>query len=328
MDASRAPEMFFADFPYAYDLEALKRNPDAAQGPPTLPLRSLRERLAAGRRLAAANARIRDLASDVDRQLRQTLFPGMVSYVSSARQMGLPSANRQRLMELWMQHEHQVLDSMGPQLLMPGLVCGIALAELRAFLADRFWEEDPDALAQLIASGGEGAPNRTILADAELYEVGTGNRTLEAWQADHGHRAVGELDLAAAPLGASSPRLVREMALRLAGGENPLERQRQHRSIVRQRVDALRAKLSPRDRAELDRRVDLAQRYVSLREDAKDFLMRGYDLLRDLAREAGRRLGIGEDVFYSSPARSCLPHCRDGQAPPGVIDRRKSAYQR
>ena len=46
----------------------------------------------------------------------------------------------------------------------------MALAELRTFLAENFWDEDPDALSQLISSGGP--PNRTVVADAELYEVG------------------------------------------------------------------------------------------------------------------------------------------------------------
>ena len=33
MDASSAPEMFFEGFPFKYDIEQLRNNPDAAQNP-------------------------------------------------------------------------------------------------------------------------------------------------------------------------------------------------------------------------------------------------------------------------------------------------------
>ena len=39
MDAAAAPEMFFEGFPFRYDLEQLRRNPDAGQAPPDHPRR-------------------------------------------------------------------------------------------------------------------------------------------------------------------------------------------------------------------------------------------------------------------------------------------------
>ncbi len=63
MDASRAPEMFFADFPFAYAVEDLRRNPDASQTPPTLPRGSLSSRF----RGAATGRRTVDAAGPVAR---------------------------------------------------------------------------------------------------------------------------------------------------------------------------------------------------------------------------------------------------------------------
>ena len=51
------------------------------------------------------------------------------------------------------------------------------------------------------------------------------------------------------------------------------------------------------DQRELDRLLESLWRYVPYREDGKYYLMLGYDLLRDVALEAGRQLEIGEDVF-------------------------------
>ena len=77
---------------------------------------------------------------------------------------------------------------------------------------------------------------------------------------------------------------------------------------------------------EFDRRVSLVRRYVGLREDSKDFLMLGYDLLRDLAIEAGRRLDMGQDVFYLT-REEFLDSLRIGFAPYHLIEQRKATYQ-
>ncbi|MDB5291024.1 MAG: hypothetical protein JWL69_2265 [Phycisphaerales bacterium] len=323
MDAARAPEMFFEKFPFAYDLEQLKRSPDASQTPPTLPRGSFRARMRAARKLGAVNAKLRELSADFDRRLNDEIFPAFSRWVAEERDRDLSALSPEELIELWQDRERRVLDDFAPQSLLPSLISGMALAELRTFLEENFWEDDPDDLAQLISSGGP--PNRTVIADAELYEVGAGTRGLEKWIADHGHRAAGEFDLAS-PRWREVPQAVAEMAARLKGGDSPLERHQRHSKEIASRIDSLRSRLPDADRAELDRRVDLVRRYVTFREDGKDFLMLGYDLLRDIALEAGRRLEIGEDVFYLT-REDLFDSLRVGFAPHHLMAQRKSAYK-
>ena len=216
-----------------------------------------------------------------------------------------------------------MLDEFAPQSLLPSLISGMALADLRTFLATNFWDDDPDALSQYISSGGP--PNRTVIADAELHEVGVGICPLEQWIDHHGHRAAGEFDLAAVRW-REQPEAAREMATRLAGGDQPLQRNRRHGEEVNARIRELSSRLPARDQEELRRLVDLVRRYVAFREDGKDFLMLGYDLLRDIALEAGRRLEIGEDVFYLT-REDLFDSLRVGFAPLHLIQQRKSAYQ-
>jgi pyruvate,water dikinase len=64
-------------------------------------------------------------------------------------------------------------------------------------------------------------------------------------------------------------------------------------------------------------RASLASRYLRLREDGKYYLMLGYELLRQVALEVGRRLGIGEDVFFFTAeemlaALRASPHIASG----------------
>ncbi len=95
---------------------------------------------------------------------------------------------------------------------------------------------------------------------------------------------------------------------------------------VNRRIDQLRARLPRGSRAEFDRLVDVVRRYVAFREDGKDFLMLGYDLLRDTAREFGNRLEVGEDIFYLT-RQDMFDALRVGFAPHHLIETRKNAYR-
>jgi pyruvate,water dikinase len=339
MDVSRAPEMFFERFPFAYDLEELKRNPEASQNPPTVPTGKLRERMRVGKRLAAASAKLRGVAEEFDRTLREVHFQAMAAYVAGARQTDLCGVSHAQLVELWQRHEKWVMDEFAPLSLLPSMICGMALGELTAFLEEHLWDEDGEALADLLSSGG--VANRTVMADAELYEVGreleistprhqdtkfTKNYTedtestenhrggdeknteqsgkdgeldvLNGWIEAHGHRAPGEFELG---VGRWRERVeeVREMAVQMArGGERPLERHGRVSEEVRRRVEEVRGKLRGKEVEEFDQRLEMVRRYVPFREDGKDYLMMGYELLREVAVEMGRRLDIGGDVVY------------------------------
>ncbi len=322
MDASRSPEMFFENFPFAYDLEALKQSPDASQLPPTLPRGSFASRMKVAQKLNGVNQKLLRMSRMLDRELRENLFPEIEAYVASAKTIDLTSVSTDWLIELWQEHERLVLGTFAPRLLMPSLISGMAMEQLRAFVQEHFWNLDPDEIAQELSAGGPA--NRTVIADAQLHEVAAGSRTLESWLVEHGHRAAGEFDLAA-PRWREQPKALREFAMRIAGAENPLARHERTAAEVKQRLDSLRDRLGPHDQAEFDQRLDLLRRYIAFREDAKDLLMLGYDLLRDVAMEAGRRLEVGADIFYLT-SEDLFDALRVGYAPQHLIEQRKASY--
>jgi rifampicin phosphotransferase len=323
MDVTRAPEMLFPDFPFAYDLEELKRNLDTSQLQPTQPFGSSLSRWKMGRKLTAVQARLEALSADREHELREDLFKEIVAFAAGAKLMDLGSLPVDGLLELWEKQERKVLDTFGPRLLLPGPIVAMALGALRTFLQETLWDEDADALAQFLSAGG--LPDRTLTADAELCEVAKGNRSLETWLADHGHRAAGELDLAE-PRWRERPAAARERADRLGTGDGPLERHRRHVKEIDRQAAALRTRLTGAQRREFDKHLCLVRCYVILREDSKDFLMFGYDLLRDLALEAGRRMDIGDDVFYLT-RDEVFDSLRVGFAPCHLIEQRKIAYR-
>ena len=128
-----------------------------------------------------------------------------------------------------------------------------------------------------------------------------GERALDGWLAANGHRGPEEFDLAA-PRWRERPADVEALAAGMVGARNPLETHRERSQAIDARLSEIRATLPPAERDELDRAIDLLQRYLPFREDGKHYLMLGYELLRDVAREAGRRLKLGEDVVLVQPA--------------------------
>ncbi|QOV91654.1 PEP/pyruvate-binding domain-containing protein [Humisphaera borealis] len=295
MDASRAAGIFQEAYPYQYDLDLLRKNPDAAQSPPTIPAGSFIARWKAGRRIGDVQKRLAALAGDLDRELRHEIFPAFGDYCGRERAKDLAAMSADELAECWEQRRAAVLDDFAPMSLLPSLVEGMALGELKQFLAEEVWDEDAGELSAAVSSSP--VPNMTLLADAGLYELASGRRTIDDWLKHFGHRAAGEFDLSV-PRWRDQPDAVRTMADRLAGGADPMSLHESHASAVRERVAKLRAAMPEAAAKEFDRRLDLVWRYIVFREDGKYFLMLGYALLRDVAIEIGRRTGLRDGVFF------------------------------
>ncbi|MFI5378038.1 MAG: PEP/pyruvate-binding domain-containing protein [Tepidisphaerales bacterium] len=323
MDASLAAEMFFEEYPFRYDVELLRSNPDAAQSPPTIPAGTLTQRMRMGRRLAEVNRRVRALAGDFDRKLTERIIPEFERYCGEEKKRDISALSPYELIDLWRQREHRVMDQFAPQSLMPSMVAGMALAELRQTLDENFWDEDPDRLASILSAAHP--PDKTLESNAQLWEVAQGRRPVEQWLVANGHRAPDEFDLATARW-CERPDELQTMADRLKAGPNPMALHEQNLEWTKKKLDELRAKLSPVDAAELDSRVELARRYLVFRETGKHYLMLGYELLRHVALEAGRRLEIGDGVFQLTQ-EELFDALRIGYAPIHLIHERQKVYE-
>ncbi len=294
MDLSRAPEMFFEAFCYTYDLDLLRSSPDAAQGPPTVPSGSLWAQLGMARKLKGVNRNLRILARDFDRRLADKIIPRFEQYVRDQKAVDLAALSTSQWLELWQDRQREVLDRFAPESLLPSLIVGMALDDLRCFISEHFWDEDPDALAGELSAGGQG--DLTVAASQHLHDIAEGATSVEQWLEQYGHRAPDEFDLGA-PRWRETPDLVARLAEHMKGTMPPLQRHDARARDVMGRAEQLKASLPAGRRDELDERLALVHRYIRFREDGKHYLMLGYDLLRDMLLDAGRRLDIGDGVF-------------------------------
>lgn len=319
MDLSRASDMFFENFPFQYDIELLRQNPGASQEPPTIPTGSRMDLFRIGKRLGAVSQALDKLAVDFDRSYENRLLPAFVGWVNEEKKRDLQALSVKEWRELWDQREKQVLDDFAPQTLLPSLIITQVLQQLRDFLEQQIWDEDPETLLRKLAGGGP--PDLTLQSTQLLYEAGKDNTRLDEWLARFGHRAPSEFDLAV-PRWRERPEEVADMARRLAAGEPPMDRHRQQAESAKRCRDELAAKLSPGLVKELDDRIAMVHRYSRFREDGKYALILGYDLLRDLVLEARRRLDVSDDLCLLS-RRELHDALLTGFAPLQLLEQRR-----
>jgi len=321
MDLSQAPEMFFEGYPYAYDPALLARDPNASQGPPTLPRGSIFARRKIGARLAGIQEKMMHLAEDYDRILDGEIIPELKRWVAEEKQCDLQSLDAAQWRKLWEDRRDRALRHFGAKLMLPSLIAAMALEELRSFCAENFWDAESEQLANELST--DHAPDQTLLAAQGLWDIAHGNTTVDGWLASFGHRAPEEFDLAT-PRWRERPDAVELLAQHLKDAADPGDRHRQRIHQCEAKVRELTDDLNDVDACEFDKRLAQARRYLRFREDGKFYLMLAYDLLRDMALEAGRRLEIGDDVFFLAE-EELFDALSTGIAPLHLIEQRRLA---
>ncbi len=323
MDCARMPEMFFAEYPFVYDIQLLRENPDAAQAPPTLPLGSARQRGAAAQRAAEVTSALHRESETLDRYFDETLVPGIDSWLIEQSACELRHLTNEELVEKWGEREHQVMNLFGAEAFLPSMIEALALAELHRFIADHLWDEDPDELVHLLSVSPH--PDRTSIANTQLREVAQGERPLDEWLREHGHRAPGEFDLAT-PRWHERPQDVQGLADQLRDSSDSTAKHAARVAQAKATLANLKQSLPPTAAKQLLNHVRLLQRYVRFREDGKYHLMRGFAVLRETAIECGRRLNVGDDIFFLTVAE-ISDALRGGYLPEDQIARRRAERQ-
>lgn len=319
-DLRLSPELFFAGYPFAYDLDLLRNQPDAAQEPPSLANGTLAERFAIQRRLRRVDQQIERLIPSTDHDLINHLVPKFLTWCAEERARPLAQLTASDLLACWDARRRHVLTEFSPSSLLPSVICATMMARLKTFLIPWCWDVEPGPMAELVSCGGPA--NFTVTAAAGLRDLAEGRLSIGAWLAEHGHRAPAEFDLAT-PRWHERPETLLTYAANLAGGADPLALHRERVLEAAAAAAALAERMPAAEQREFTAMLAILHRYLRFREDAKHWLMHGYALLRDVALEAGRRLAIGEQVFLlTDPELRTALHT--GYAPLALLAQRRS----
>ena len=306
-DPDRLAHLFWDGVPLSYDVDAiladkglLDRAPtrfEADKVEPSFLLKLPRIAWSALRSSRVLKRTGREAADAFEREA----LPPYLEYVQAARRQDLSALAVPQLIEELHARRRRVLDEFGKESLKPGFFGGMALAALAGLLARFMGEEEGIRLATTLTSALEG--DLTFEQDVLLYRVARGEATLDEFLDKFGHRAFGEMELA-------QPRWREDRAwleqligqLKSSAGHSPED---VHRNNVHKRETAeqeLAAELEACGgssfREEIEEHCRRARRLLPYRETGKYYLMMGYELIRTVILEVGRRLGIGDDVFF------------------------------
>ncbi|MBF0196980.1 MAG: hypothetical protein HQL32_04690 [Planctomycetes bacterium] len=323
MDCSLMTEMFSENYPFSYDIDLLRKDPDAAQNPPTIPQGGMKEMAKASKLAASAAERIDKLALDLDSRFEQEFITQVIAWSEEQESYPIYDITSDELKSTWHEQVEKVMGEFGASAFLPSMVEAVVVEKLKLFLEEHCWDDEPSELISHFAISLN--PDCTMTANIELEQISKGHNTVSEWCHKHGFRSPAEFELA-------NPRWhercedIEKMAQQMSGGNDLHSIHENKVKKAKECLAELKAKLSPALAAKLQSHVDLVQRYIRFREDGKYYLMRAYSVLRRTALECGRRLKIGSDIFFLEPDE-IFESLQRGFIPKDKIAKRKLTYQ-
>ncbi|MEK7269440.1 MAG: PEP-utilizing enzyme [Planctomycetota bacterium] len=329
LDLDRAPEVFFGPGPLAYDLERIRRRPEAAIEPPDRldfaradPFRSISVLWRARR----AAPRLRRLLEDEVARRLDGAIALMDAWIRKPASRSLDGLDARDLLARFESAAGWVFGGFGPEWLLAALAANDASGRLEEALERSLGKTEGRRFALEMSAALPENPARQM-ADA-LGDAAAGWLSRETFLSRFSHRGPGEMDLAGRTYGDDPAALEATIA------------------AVRSAERGPRKALPAADGSALDRTLEerlasagngsalgairplLARTRFALaaRERAKDAFLRGLAIVRSAARALGQRLGIGDAVFFLE--RSELSQTARGTAPPEAAKRLAESRRR
>lgn len=319
-------QMYFDQYPIEYDYEDLRENPENAAYPPTkfnpqkasasfwlkFPYYIVKMLIAAGK--------IGAVSKKFHGQFEEMILPKFLTYIKDERQRNLSEDSSQELFELFESRRKAVMDDFARDGLKPSFFGGMAYGAIEQILIKHLGEGE-SALAQTLVVGLDG--DKTVEANTRLYEVAHGKYSIEDFLSEFGHRGVGEFELAQ-PRWREDKRFVDEMIeqFKSTSAIDPEQLHAQQKAEREAATEQARQALPQKVIRKFDKELSSAVAYLPYRETWKHYLMMGYELIRQVALEIGRRTGLKDDVFWLQIDE--LKEALEGRDFSDVIAERKS----
>jgi len=306
-DPERAAELFWNGMPLTYDLDEVLANPAVID---TAPTRFQAEK-ADGRFLLALPGLLRDMIRCWRRMRRlrrcvldrfeQEVLPAYLQWVRRTRAEDLTRLSTTELLDALGERTARVLDEFGGESLKPGFFGGLARARLEGLLVQLMGPEEGARLSMDLCQGLDG--DVTVEQNTCLYRVARGQLGLEEFLERFGHRAVEEMELSR-PRWREDPTYVQRILGAYLNESVPSPEQRHRDNVARRQAAQRRLPETLRQwggsclMEDVAAELADAQRMLPYRENGKHYLMMGYETIRQVLVELGRRWNLGRDVFF------------------------------
>ena len=306
---SREVEFNFHGFLFEHDFQQLKRDPNKAIYPQPTPNIKRSNALFWIKfpyyivKAITAEFKHSKIRKDLDSLLSKKIFPTFEQYVQSQRQVSLEELSDQQVIDKIHEWRDKTLNKFAKDALKATVFASFSYQQLEIALKKCFSEEEARDLARLLITGLEG--DLTVDANLKMWGIAQGELTLEDFLEKHGHRSVSEFELAQ-PRWREDPSYVQQIieSFRTNPDANPtkhLHAQRANQEKAKRRLARLPVSKAAAFRKQINKVLDLTQRYMPFRETAKFYLMLGYELIRKALLELDRRYQLNGDIFYLVP---------------------------
>ena len=331
---SREVEFNFHGLLFEHDFQQLKRDPNKAIYPQPTPNIKRSNFLFWIKfpyyvyKSIAAEIKHSKIRKDLNRTLSEKIFPDFEQYVQAERQISLGELSDQQVIDKCEEWREKTLNEFAKDALKATVFASFAYQQLEITLQKCFDENEAEDLARLLITDFE--DDLTVDANLKMWEMARGELTLEDFLEKHGHRSVGEFELAQ-PRWREDPSYVEQIiaSFRTNSDANPtkhLQAQRANREKARRRLARLPVGKAAAFRKRINKALDLIKRYMPFRETAKFYLMLGYELIREALLELDRRYQLDGGIFYLVPDE--LDQLIQGEDLQSIIAERKITRSR
>lgn len=335
VNLNREAELFFDGFPFTYDFDALKQNPQKAmyaQATPNikhstpsfwfkLPLHIIR--------MTKAELRLRKCRTDFDQVLTEQEFPKFREIVETEQNLSYSKLSDTELTEKFKEWCKKTLNDFAPKVLTATLLAGFSLQRLEALLQKYTDETSAKSLASKLIGGLSG--NLTVETNEKLWEVARRQISLADFLKDYGHRAVGEFELAQPRWREDTSyleQIIASFSQETSEPDGQTQENNQHfarqieqrEAAEKELAEIIKKKTSLRKQIESE--LDFTRRYMPFRETAKFYLMLGYEQIRRTLVELDNRYTLNGGIFYLVPDE--LERLINGEEFSDVIAERKT----
>jgi phosphohistidine swiveling domain-containing protein len=303
--------LFWRNLPLEYRPDEILANPRVLDGPPQRMNFQNADPFLFARlpglvwSMLRCTRRMKRLRAGAVQLFEQQALPMLESYLENARNGpmdggDLAAYDTSYLPDILRRRAEYVLGKFAAESLLPGFFAGLAQQELTTWLT-RLMGHEGQEYVQCLTSGLDG--DVTVEQNVELHRVARGETTLETFLERFGHRAANEMELAQPRWREDASFLQRMIdSFRAEGAVSPAERHGQQAAVRREAEAALPSTLTQFGGSCFRERIEAllreTQGLLPCRELGKFHLMRGYETLRQVIVELGRRFDLGRDVFF------------------------------
>lgn len=307
VDPRRAAEFHFGRLPIEYDEDEILRDRSALERPPTRFNVDLTDSFFFLRlpglllNLLRSARRTKVMARAPEVRFERMAVPKLESFLAQIAETDLPTVATAELLRELERRRDFVLGEFAASSLLPGFFGGIAHEESRRLLTQLLGPEEGERVTGQLTTGLEG--DVTVEQNIALFEIAQGHGARADFLRRYGHRAINEMELSK-PRWNEDPDFVDRMIerFRSAACQSPDVMHSRQIAVRRQAEIDLPSRLAAAGGSSLRERVEgairRAQRLVPYRELGKFHLMRGYQTLREILVELGRRWDLGRDIFF------------------------------